>query len=210
MAPSRWIGVDFDHTLCRSDYTPVARMVARVKKWLALGLEVRIVTARVNHIDHTPEQIAEAVLFIEKWCRMFIGETLQIQSCKSSGMVSLWDDKVVSVQHDVGARDHVPSTHYNASHGYYGTRTYLKWNEMMRRAGRPSSFDPESKYFARYAGRGILVCERWKSFENFLEDMGECPDKLELDRTDNDKGYEPGNCQWVTHNEQMKNRRNRR
>jgi hypothetical protein len=65
---------------------------------------------------------------------------------------------------------------------------------------------PEGKY----RPLGITVCKRWDSFLNFLEDMGERPEGMTLDRIDNSKGYSPENCRWVTKQVQNANRGKRR
>lgn len=99
---SRWIGVDFDQTLCHTNGTPIMPMVELVRSWLARGREVRIVTARVNSIDYSPEVVEEQRKLISDWCAMFLGQILQIQSCKSSGMIALFDDKAITVISDEG------------------------------------------------------------------------------------------------------------
>jgi hypothetical protein len=58
----------------------------------------------------------------------------------------------------------------------------------------------------RYADRGIAVCDRWKTFENFLADMGEAPPSMSLDRYPDFNGnYEPSNCRWATAQQQGRN-----
>ncbi len=81
-------------------------------------------------------------------------------------------------------------------------KTWRVWASMRERC-----LHKKCKDYPSYGGRGITVYEKWNTFENFLLDMGECPAGLTLDRIDNNKGYEPGNCRWVTHIEQMRNRR---
>ena len=73
---------------------------------------------------------------------------------------------------------------------------------MIQRCG-----DPGNKSYPRYGGRGIAVCERWREFENFLADMGRRPPGLSIERVDNDRGYEPGNCRWASRSEPAPNTR---
>ena len=66
---------------------------------------------------------------------------------------------------------------------------------------------PKCKGYVNYGGRGILVCERWHTFENFLADMGVRPKGKTLDRRDVDGNYEPKNCRWATDHMQRVNKR---
>jgi hypothetical protein len=65
--------------------------------------------------------------------------------------------------------------------------------------------NPKATGFDRYGGRGIDVCDRWRSFENFLADMGERPMGLTIDRKDNNGCYCKENCRWITVAEQNRN-----
>ena len=92
------------------------------------------------------------------------------------------------------------------THGMTGTPTYSSWVSMFTRCENPNS-----KSFLNYGGRGIKVCERWKSFENFFADMGEKPVKgMSIDRLDVNGNYEPGNCEWSTPTKQARNTRKTR
>lgn len=68
--------------------------------------------------------------------------------------------------------------------------------------------NPKNEKYPRYGGRGITVCARWMVFDNFLADMGECPDGMTIDREHNDDNYEPGKCRWATDEEQANKRSN--
>ena len=88
-------------------------------------------------------------------------------------------------------------------HGMYGTPTYSSWSSMMTRC-----YSQTCKAYPRYGGRGILVAEAWHKFDGFFADMGAKPAKgWSIERLDNSRGYEPGNCVWATAKEQGRNTR---
>lgn len=94
---------------------------------------------------------------------------------------------------------------YFTTHGHTAgnrTKTYGCWDGMIQRCTNRNSLA-----YQNYGGRGIYVCERWMLFENFLADMGVKPAGMSIDRIDNSRGYEPGNCRWATKAEQQQNMR---
>jgi hypothetical protein len=93
---------------------------------------------------------------------------------------------------------------YYADNKDWLTLRQVYYNMMAR------CLNPNHKHYADYGGRGITVCDRW-SGENgrdiFLADMGPRPEGYVLDRLNNDQGYSPENCAWVTWLESQRNRR---
>jgi hypothetical protein len=88
-------------------------------------------------------------------------------------------------------------------HGIYNTRLYRTWQGMMARC-----YKSERSDYRNYGGRGILVCERWHDLNNFVKDMeGSYIQDTQIDRIDNDKGYSPENCRWVTASRNCSNQR---
>jgi hypothetical protein len=101
-----WIGVDLDGTL--AEYTtwlgpyhigkPIEPMLARIKAWREAGIEVKIFTARASSNDPT------AITAIKNWCKVHVGEELEVTCTKDYQMIELWDDRAVQVIPNTGHR----------------------------------------------------------------------------------------------------------
>ena len=90
-------------------------------------------------------------------------------------------------------------------HGKSTSFEYSVWSNLITRCNYPTH-----KSYKNYGGRGVSVCERWKSFDNFYADMGNAPsNKHSIDRKEVNGDYTPENCKWSNRNEQSANTRRR-
>lgn len=95
------------------------------------------------------------------------------------------------------------TNHFNRTHGLSRSKIYARWAGMKTRCTNPAADS-----YKDYGARGIKVCDRWKTFLNFYEDMKDSyKEGLWLDRIDNDRDYCKENCRWVTAEESNQNKR---
>lgn len=99
-----WVGVDLDGSLAEYNGfrgagvigTPITKMLERVRRWLAAGVDVRIFTARA----HDPE----SVIAIVAWCNHHLGCPLRVTATKDHQTIAIWDDRAVQLIPNTGER----------------------------------------------------------------------------------------------------------
>lgn len=91
-----------------------------------------------------------------------------------------------------GCGTHVAVKQSNTKHGLCKSKEYNSWRGMKERCETKTD-----SHYPLYGERGISFPEEWKSFENFIRDMGLCPDGKQLDRINVNENYSKENCRWV-------------
>ena len=131
-----------------------------------------------------------------------MGVYLTTNQVKSCGCLMVEESRKNALKRNKGNK-------FGLKHGKHGCRLYRIWKGMNERCSSSNK---------NYGGRGIRVCEEWKtSFQNFYKwsmangynpdvKRGECT----IDRIDNNGNYEPSNCRWVDFKTQSRNKRSNR
>ena len=157
-----------------------------------------------NKIDMTGRVIGR-LLVIEECGRDARGKVLWRCRCECGNEVIVRDDNLRNENtKSCGCYQREAST----THGMHKARLYSVWQSMLKRVGATKGASEEVK--RAYQDRGITVCDGWLVFENFRDwalSHGYKED-LQIDRVNNDAGYCPENCRWVTPKENANNRRN--
>ena len=154
-------------------------------------------TSLVSSKDHTGEKFGR--LTVKK--RIHEGHHTKYQCvCDCGNVVIVSGSNLVSgAIKSCGCMRSEQVTAKNIKHNGCKTRLYTTWRNMIDRCN-----NPKNKEYRRYGGRGINVCEEWRTDFSVFRDWALSSgyrDDLTIDRIDNDLGYSASNCQWLTRKE---------
>lgn len=131
----------------------------------------------------------------KKFNRLFVksqdGEFVTCLCDCGNEIIRRWSAVKYSQSKSCGCLKSESTIKRNTTHGEYNGYTHQSWRGMIERCTNPNH-----RNYKDYGGRGITVCDRWKTYLNFKEDMGERPLNMSIGRIDNDKGYCKENCEW--------------
>lgn len=157
-----------------------------------------------NFIDMTGKRLGRLVV-LHRVAR-YTKEARWRCQCDCGNRVTVRGANLRNVTRSCGCYRHERVVARNTKHGLANDhkRAFNAWNAAVQRC-----HNENNPKYGGWGGRGIKVCKQWRrDFAQFLADMGDPPIGKELDRKNNNKGYSPKNCRWVTKTKNMNNRRN--